>query len=276
MIRTLLAVALLATASTAAAEPLKFINGRLFIPAKVNQVATEALLDSGAEATIVDPALAARARFSEGTPQTMKGSGGEAQARIVEGVMVGALGVQLHPEAVVVLDMSDLSARLIKRPTQAIVGRELFDAARLRIDIAGRTLEVLDDHATPRGQRLELKTVNGIELLPVRVEGTEVLAALDIGNGSNVLLGADFARRRGLLFDGRRVTQEEGGGLGGKTQRQVLTLKALDIAGLSLRDLPASIDAGDSATDLNIGISVLRHFIVTTDFRAHAVWLQPR
>jgi len=36
------------------------------------------------------------------------------------------------------------------------------------------------------------------------------------------------------------------------------------------------IDAQPSAADLNVGISVLRHFLITTDFAAHAVWLEPR
>jgi len=64
-----------------------------------------------------------KARFAAGTPQVIKGSAGSEQARIVEGVTLNALGVELHPDAVVVLDLTDLSTRLIKRPTQAIIGR---------------------------------------------------------------------------------------------------------------------------------------------------------
>jgi hypothetical protein len=42
MIRYLLVVSLFASAVSASAEPLVFHNGRLFIAAKVNDVATEA------------------------------------------------------------------------------------------------------------------------------------------------------------------------------------------------------------------------------------------
>ena len=79
-----------------------------------------------------------------------------------------------------------------------ILGRELFDNARLRIDIRGRQLEVLAADAVPRGVRVALSTVNGIEVFPIRVEGEEVLACLDIGNGSNVLIGSQYAERRGM------------------------------------------------------------------------------
>jgi predicted aspartyl protease len=134
---------------------------------------------------------------------------------------------------------------------------------------------VLDDESTPRGTRLELKTLNGIEVFPVRVEGEEVLAALDIGNGSNVLVGSKYAQRRGFLTDGRTVSETAGGGLGGETRHNVIALKSLELGGVSLTDVPASIDEGDSATDLNVGISVLKHFVITTDFRVHALWLEP-
>ncbi len=47
MNRYLVGAALFAVAASASAEPLHVYNGRLFITAKVNDVATEALLDSG-------------------------------------------------------------------------------------------------------------------------------------------------------------------------------------------------------------------------------------
>jgi hypothetical protein len=40
--------------------------------------------------------------------------------------------------------------------------------------------------------------------------------------------------------------------------------------------VPAAIDSQPSASDLNVGIDILRHFVITTDFAAHTVWLQPR
>lgn len=252
-------------------------GGRLMISATVNGHPVEALLDSAAEASFVDRAFARRIGLAGSSEAIAKGSGeSNFSVPLAKGVTLGAAGLSLPDQTVAITDLSDVGQRLLGHPLDMIFGRELFDAARLRIDIVGRTLEVLSDDTVPRGRRLELKTVNGIELLPVRVEGEDTLAALDIGNGSNVLIGGPYARRRGLLADGRRVTQEQGGGLGGRTQRRVIALKSLEIAGLTLDDVPGSIDEGDSATDLNIGISVLRQFVVTTDFRAHALWLEAR
>jgi predicted aspartyl protease len=270
MIRMLVAASLLSGATAAASEPLTFYHGRLFIPAIINQVATEALLDSGAEATIVDPAFAARAKFPEGLPQVIKGSSGTAQARIVAGVTIEALGLELHPEAVVVLDLSDLSTRLIKRPTSSVVGRELFDAARLQIDIPRGDIAVVTRSLVPRGQRLVLTGHSGIEAIPVRANGIEAQAEFDLGNGSEVMISRDLVNKLNLRIIGKRA----GGGIGGAIQRDLVRLERLEVAGRTFRNVTASIDDQASHDDMNIGTSILKNFLITTDFKDRAVWLE--
>lgn len=270
MIRGLaLAVAVIATPATA--DPVTFYNGRLFIQAEVNGVATEALLDSAAEATLVDPAFAAKARLPKGTPQTIRGSAGTATARIVEGATLKALGVELHPEAIVVTDLGGLSTHLIKRPTQVVLGRELFDAARLRIDIPGRRITAIGKTARPAGRKLPLITHAGVEAIPVRTDGRVVSAEFDLGNGTDVLISRPLAKRLGLKVAGKK----NGGGIGGQIERDLVTIPTLELAGKTFRNVTAAIDDQSNANDLNIGTSILKHFLITTDFHARAVWLQP-
>lgn len=271
MIRSVVLLLLLASAGAASAEPLHQFNGRLFIEAELNGVRSEALLDSGAEATLVDPALAARAGLPEGMPQVIRGSAGESRARIVEGATVRALGVELHPEVVVVTDLGDLSRRLIRRPTELIVGRELFDAARLRIAIAQGSIEVVDRTLAPAGTRLALTPHAGIESIPVTVSGRPAQAEFDLGNGSDVLISRALARKLQLKTVGRK----RGGGIGGAIERDLVTLPELEVGGVRFRDQPAAVDDQPNANDLNIGTAVLRHFLITADFKERAVWLLP-
>ena len=271
MIRWPFGIAAVALSASAIAEPLHVYNGRLFIDAQVNGVPTEALLDSGAEATLVAPSLATKAKFAQGTPQVMKGSGGAAQARIVEGVTVRALGVELRPEAVVVLDMTDLSQRLIKRPTQAIVGRELFDAARLKIDISGGTIATVNRDAEPRGTKLALASHAGIEAIPVTANGQRAQADFDLGNGSDALISRALVKKLGLKI----ISNKSGGGIGGALSRDVVKLATLELAGHKFRNVVAAIDDQPSHNDLNVGTAILRNFLITTDFNQHVVWLQP-
>jgi len=271
LIRALLALVLVSSATQGAADPLLFHNGRLFISAHVNGVATEALLDSGAEATLVDPGLASRAKLPQGTPQVMKGSGGSVPARIVEGARIEALGVDLRPDAIVVLDLADLSSRLVKRPTKAIIGRELFDAARLRIDIDGGKISVVDRAARPPGLKLPLADHAGIESIKVAANGVPAKADFDLGNGSDVLISRDLVKKLHLRIIGKK----SGGGIGGAIDRDLVKLKSLDVAGKRFRGVLAAVDDQSSHNDLNVGTSILRNFLITTDFTERSVWLAP-
>jgi predicted aspartyl protease len=264
-----LALVALLVSSAASAEPLLFDNGRLFIPAAINGVSTEALLDSGAETTVVAPDFASRAKLAQGQAITIKGSGGSAPARIVEGAEIHSLGVTLRPEAVVVTDLSDISKRLVKRPLAMILGREMFDSARLRVDIAGGSVEVVSKDAAPAGTRLPLTAHAGIESIPVTVNGKAAQAEFDLGNGSGVLISRTFADKLGLKAIGKR----SGGGIGGKLVRDLVRIDSLEIAGRTFRDVEAAVDDQPNANDLNIGTSLLKNFLITTDFADRSVWL---
>lgn len=265
------AAALLLLSATANGEPLAVHNGRLFISARIAGVPTEALLDSGAEATLIDPVFAARLKLPKGQPLMMKGSGGEAPAHVVSGVTVGALGVTLHPEAVVVTDLREISARLLKHPTQVVLGREIFDSARVRINIRGGTIDGVGRKATPPGKRLALTPHAGIESIPVLVNGTNAQAEFDLGNGSDVMISRLMAGTLRLKIAGKK----SGGGIGGEIKRDTVVLKTLSIAGKTFRNVPASIDDQPSANDLNVGTSILKNFLITTDFGQRTVWLEP-
>lgn len=264
-------LAALLGAAPAAAEPLIFDNGRLFVQARLNEVPTEALLDSAAEASLVDPQLAQAAKLGEGQPITIKGSGGQTRARMVEGPAIEVLGVALKPEAVVITDLSELSARLIKRPTRLILGRELFDAARLTIRIREGRIDLAPAGIAPPGMRLPLTAHAGVESIPVLANGVKAQAEFDLGNGSEVLISRSMANRLHLKGLGRKA----GGGIGGQLSRDLVKLKRLDVGGKSFRNVRAAIDDQPSANDLNIGTSVLKSFLITTDFKQRSIWLQP-
>lgn len=261
--------------------PIILTSGsRLMVDARINGHAVRALLDSAAESTLIDRKAAASLQVSGGTTVTGQGSGAESfEAAQVKGVTLEAFGQTLKDQTVAVVDLSDVGRRLLGHPLDVVLGREIFDATRLQIDIDGKRITVIgrDSKRVPRGVELALVNENGIETIPVRVEEHEtVRAAFDLGNGSQTLIGSKFAEQIHLLSDGRPSAMIPGGGLGGELKRKVVTLRTLVIAGERLTDLPAAIDTRPSASDVNVGIAVLRHFLITTDFASHVVWLEPR
>lgn len=276
--RDLLAGALLlglAPGAAAAATRLRIVGDRIYLPVTVDGRATEALLDSGAAATVIDSEFARRLGLARGTPATARGSGrAVAAAELVPGVRLQVAGLVLRPAAVAVIDLGDISRRLAHRRIDVIVGRDLFDAARLAIDLRAGTLARVGSMAEPAGERLPLTARRGIESVPVTIEGYAAQADFDLGNGGRVLIGAALARR--LLRDGRATGSVGAGGIGGETRQRTLVLRDLTIAGRRFVDVPAAVDANPTAADANIGVRVLREFRIVTDFADRAVWLEAR
>ncbi len=271
--------ALSATAAAGRAYPLTLVHGsRLLLAARINGRPVTALLDSAAEATILDNDLARQLKLDHGEQVTGQGSGASSfDAMLVGGVTLEALGLTMREQTVAVADLADVSRRLLGRRIEVILGREIFDAARLSIDIDARRISVARRDHEPRGIRLDLLAEHGVETIPVRVESSAPLrATFDLGNGASVLIGSALAARMRLLSDGRKVNTDRGGGLGGEAVRQVVTLRSIEVAGRRFAQVPAAIDPQASASDVNVGVGLLRHFRITTDFAAHVVWLEPR
>jgi hypothetical protein len=126
----------------------------------------------------------------------------------------------------------------------------------------------------PDGQALALHTENGIETFEASIEGhPPVPTAIDLGNGGPVLIGEAYANELGLLKDGRPISSAAGGGIGGEKMRLTLRLRSLTVANRTFTNVAATIDTNSSATKLNIGVPVLRHFKIVTDFNAGKLWL---
>ncbi|HOP18575.1 MAG TPA: pepsin/retropepsin-like aspartic protease family protein [Parvularculaceae bacterium] len=259
--------------------PTLIVRGdRLFVAARINGVETsDALLDSGAEMSFLDKSFAEQVGLVTAGSETARGTGGEEEVTFAEGVTIEAAGLTLENQTVAVLDLSDISSRVVGYPVSIVVGREIFDAARLKIDIEASSIEVIARDADPVGVMLPMETHKGLQTIPASVEGGEpVQADFDLGNGNDVLIGADYAERVGLSAPERIVGQKAGGGIGGEVMRDMIVLRELEIAGVTFHDVPAAIDRTDTAADLNVGVRILRKFVITTDFSQSAVWLQER
>ncbi len=271
----ILLAALCLPLESAQAEPLELVNNRPYLSVTVNGRPVAALLDSAAEMTIIDDDAADRLGLVPTGSATAHGSGAQAmEARFADHVSIEAVGVSIELRAGI-LDLGEVSRRLLGRPVEMLLGRDLFDNARLRIDYAAGTIEAVEGEG--RGVRLPLGEHRGTPTIPASIEGrAPVQTVLDTGNGSEVLVGRAYAGRIGLTAPGRIVQRTQGGGLGGARTREIVILSTLTIAGRTFTNVRAAIDPGPTASDLNIGTSILRHFILTTDFAGRQIWLEPR
>ncbi|MEQ1932102.1 MAG: aspartyl protease family protein [Parvularculaceae bacterium] len=193
-----------------------------------------------------------------------------------EGVAIKAAGIALDDVGVAVFDFSSISQRLIGAPLTVVLGREVFDAARLEIDIEGGSIRAVSRDAIPAGEEVSLTSGHGLESLPIRVEGAAAVAVFDLGNGSEMLIGAPFAASAGLDGPDRIVGAKAGGGVGGEVTRKLVRLKTVEVAGVTFRNVEAGIDETETADDANVGARLLRAFRITVDYVEGKLWLDPR
>lgn len=273
MPRGLIAVFAALLALPLQAEPLVVEGDRLFLSVEVGGEPVRALVDSGAEVTVFDTATARKLRLGRGTAVEARGTGAATtRAELVKDVSVRALGRDLLVPTAAIMDLSDVGARLLNAPLPMVLGRELFDAGRVLVDIEGGRIEWLASDAVPEGVMLDLTAAHGIETIPVGfgTAGTR-MADFDLGNGSGLLISAGLASELALT----PVATELGGGIGGEVARPVVIVPELTIAGKTFRNVRAQVSA-DACISANIGVDLLREFTIVTDFPGRRVWLRPR
>lgn len=256
---------------------LRVVGNRIFLPIEVQGIAAEALLDSGAEMTLVDTQFAATASLEAFGAEEAKGTGAGTQSvQFAEGVTLRAAGKTLQDRMVVILDLTDIAERVVGSPLTVVLGREFFDAGIYAIDIEAGRIEELAADSVPSSAAIPLQDAHGIKQFEARVNGLPVLADFDLGNGNEVLLNRAFAERAGLLTPETIIGTKMGGGIGGEVERTLVRVETLEVGGLSLKGITAAVSPQAEGAEANIGVSVLRNFRIIVDFAGNRLWLEPR
>ncbi|MFP2956790.1 aspartyl protease family protein [Myxococcus sp. 1LA] len=265
--------------------PFEFFDeNRVYIPAQVNGKATQVLLDSGAEMTVIDTAYARELGLKTQGQLAAVGSGGQAQAQLAGGVDITLGNLRLTGLTVAIIDLSEV-ARLVGHPLPVILGKEAFNQLVVDVDFPNRRVafhEASHFKAPPRAVRLPLvESAGGQRAVEISIEGRPPIPVLfDVGNGGALSLFPAYWQQAGLLT-GRRSSKTLSGAVGGLRERDVATLKSIQLAGITLKNVPTVFDdAGKSvsASDRllgNLGLAVLARFRMITDYATDTLMLVP-
>ncbi len=266
--------------------PIELFRERwIYVRGQVQGQETDILLDSGAGMTVLDRSFAERIGLTARGSMAARGTGGVAEAGLVEGVSLTLGGLEIGPVNGAVLDLSDIERR-IGRPMPVILGKELFHAVVVDVDYPRARIR-FHDPATFRydgpGRSTELiPAEDGHKSLRISMEGGEpVVVGLDTGQGGALTVFGHYARERGFL-DGRPLSASKGGGVGGSTTSATGTLASVGIAGYELRHVPVTFHQDDvrGAFDTtlqagNLGAGILSRFRVLFDYGHDLLWLEP-
>jgi predicted aspartyl protease len=264
-------------AGPAARLDFLFVHDRqILLPIAVNGQAAEAWLDSGAGATVLDAAFATRLGVALGGGIEAHGVAGGVAGAHEARVDLEAAGLTMADRRVMVMDLSAV-ARVVQRPVQVLLGRDVFDQAVVDIDFQGRRISLIPraEFVPPGDLPLSLRPSADLRSLFIVVAGVPTEAILDLGNGGGLLLDRDFAEATHLLA-GRRLSTELAVGADGPRESVQASLDRVRLGGLAFDGVPTVITPGlTSRVPANVGLQLLSRFRLTIDFAGDRIWMAP-
>lgn len=274
-------------AGQTATQPLPFefyLGSRIYIPAALNGHETHVLLDSGAEATVLDKAYAESIGLKPTAIVPAVGTGGRDVAELASGVTIRIGSVELRDMTVALIDLKPIAA-MIGKPLPVILGKEALNALVVDLDFGAKTIAFQDPahfKPGPGAVAVPVTSVGGIHAIPAMMEGQgPVLMDFDLGNGSPLLVFPNHWKPHRML-EGRPSSKSLSGAIGGLKARDVATVRTLTLAGVTFRDIPAVFGEDDASafgstrTAGNIGMPILSRFQLTTDYTRERLLLTPR
>lgn len=256
-----------------------WIDRRLHIRVDVtiNGVPASAIIDSGAGKSVLDRGFANRQGLAQREGFRVAGVTGATTGTIVDQLEVQMGSARIRGLSVGVLDLNAYSTPG-DRPTDLIIGRELFNDVAVAIDFERSTIELAKSHrdAAPRtpGYALDIGP-RGTPYIDINVGGRTLSAAFDLGYNGSLILSPDFVAEAGLLT-GRRVSTVASMGAEGMAISRLSTIPSMRIAGQVLHDVPLEIPATWARPRPGIvGLDILKRFRITTDYSRRSIWLEP-
>ena len=253
----------------------------VIIAASIEGEPVRALLDSGAQSSVVDRGLAERLglRSSPIAPVVAYGVSGQPQIGRSASMDLAVGALRLSGLRAAVLDLQPI-ASASGRPFDMILGQDVLRAVIADIDFpAGRlALHAPDRHLMPEGAIATPARSEGRELLvPIAIESRPIEVVLDTGASGALALSPQSAEQVGLL-DGRRVRIAPSITFGGVSRDRVVTARSLTFAGAEHTDVRIHIYTPGSGVRVPpglLGVQVLERFRTIIDIGGGRLHLVP-
>lgn len=251
---------------------LDFVAPRQLLPtirARIGGREVTALLDSGAQYSVLDRALSDELALKPSfAPLVAVGVGGQAQLGrgVTVDVAVGDLAFSRLKAAV--LELGPIaSPRGLDAPL--ILGQDVLGQVIADIDFPQRRLMLAGDaHVMPTGARAAPVRAHGRALrADVTVNGTPVEAVVDTGASVVLALTREVAETAGLLA-GQTPRRGSSVVLGGQLAGQIITAPRVDFAGAIFTDVDVLLYPGQPMPGFPtalLGVGALRRFRAVLD-----------
>jgi predicted aspartyl protease len=254
-------------------------SGHVFAPVSVRGHTFRFLIDSGAQAVVMDMASAHELMLA---PEGLLEISG---AKRVGGGGVAALdsleigGATLPVRAVSLIDLGGSTAGSLS--SNGVLGYPFFAAAEVRLDFDRHTMTFAKPGSLPPlGEKIDLDTDRELPEVSARIDGVPTKALVDCGDGNELLVFKSFVDAHAGLIGTDYTSRIQNYGVGGALSAIPATVDELDVGSYRLFNSRADVVMAtngafaDRVDGANIGMGTLRNFVVTFDLANHAMYLE--
>lgn len=253
-------------------EVKKTRTGHLLVRPVVNgHPAGWFIFDTGAGVGCVTSSSVAELGLEQIGTIEAAGGGGKADAPVYRAreLILGPLHCADHPLTAV--DLAFLEQHLGEK-VSGIIGFGVLSRCVAVIDLERATISLHDpaQYKLPRGAWTALDLSARAPVITAVFEGHEDRFALDTGDHGHVVFHEPAVRKWKLLEE-RELTDSQLGGVGGSIAAKSGRIARLEVAGLTLEDVPASFaleaKGAHARTDRagRLGAGVLQRFVLVVD-----------
>lgn len=272
-----------ANAAVSAWIPFNSDGGHITIPVTVNGIETRAILDSGAAGHgISDRFLETyEGKIDYGQRVVISGIAGERKARLINNLDVGMFGTSFEIDRMMPVQLVG---------ADVIIGLGFFNNFILQIDYPGSQMRILTHDS------LKMKDIANVRMKKA-AESPQPIVQVDLNGEANVWLTLDTGNNSGILIPRRSATRFDWlakygaedvqiAGVTKVTDAQRFNIPELTIGPVVLENVMVMVPADgertnvgkdvraktgtrlkETASDGILGYDVLKHFIVTIDYK---------
>lgn len=255
------------TFESAAPFPITLTHDRMLVDATVNGVKGRFILDTGADAIILDERFANRAKATELKASTdFDTLYGTVPTRMMRADTISVGGATLHSPIVYSQDfhtsLMGSYRGLDFEELDGLIGYDLFAATVVKLDVYGSKITVLDpstDLSAQSGMQMIVDLSQGAPAIPMTLnKSIPVNAMLDTGNPGVVFMDIDLAKKHHMM------EYSEG----------CSALESLAIGPITYADQKVCA-AGLGANYMLLGFDFLKRFDFVFDYPHGRIFLTP-
>lgn len=268
-------------APTAIRQPVPFtiFRGKILFAMTVQGRPATAILDSGADFSVVDNGFATSAALSPSASGQIDATIGELSVGKIPAIALELPGQFTAQIPVLSADLSKAS-QIYGRKIDFILGGDILRKLAVAIDFGGQRFRFGRTGLQPAGlQAIPIELARFAPIVPVQVGTQGLKLLLDLGAGGDLGVSPDAWTRikpQGVRMTDAAVAAANGEiGIFPRARITHLTIAGVDEPDVEVNVLPVPVHVTGEA-DGFIGLGILSRYDVVLDIPAGKLWLRPR